>query len=91
MTDIEPAEEVIYYAYRTKPPEVSGVDFEISGFGHRGFRCTRDPAYLIYSIAYEDGRLPPVPLAGRFTDKKLVIETIDAYLLNESRKQAGEA
>jgi hypothetical protein len=80
--------ETVYYAFKEKP-FVSGQDFEISGFGYRGFRCTRDAAYLLYSIAYEDGTSPPEPLAGKFTDKTTVRDTIDAFLLAERNRQAS--
>ena len=85
MTEIGQS-ETIYYAFKPTP-EVSGTQWEEVGHSYRGFRCTRESIYGHWSIAYEDGSLPPVPLRGKWTDKTIVHETIDAFLLAEWRKQ----
>jgi hypothetical protein len=80
-------EETIYYKFKPEQPP-SGVDFEQVGHEYKGFLLTRDPTYLLWSIAYTDGS--PVPLAlrdRRYTDKTITHESIDKFLEDEKKNQ----
>lgn len=81
------ADETIYYKFRAEQPP-SGQDFEMVGHEYRGFLLTRDPTYLLWSIAYPDGS--PVPLAlrdRRYTDKTTTHEAVDKFLEDERKNQ----
>ena len=84
--------EILYYKYTEAQPP-SGTDFELVGHDYHGFLLTRDPTFLLWSIAYPDGS--PVPLAlrdRRFTDRTETRDAIDRYLKDERTKQeASEA
>jgi hypothetical protein len=79
--------EEIYYKYKEHLPP-SGVDFEVVGHNYKGFLLTRDPTYLLWSVAYEDDTPPPLALRDRrYTDKMTVHEAVDKFLADEKRLQ----